>query len=85
MRSVCRARTSCGPPETRNQKFRRLAQSRTNRILTGFPPLAKLAGPAYESTPEERRQIVDMLQKYVDDLKRVFFKEEPRKPSFSFD
>ena len=85
MSDPVRLRPEAGQPETRNDKFRRLAQSRTNRVLAGFPLLHNLVGPAYESTPEERRQIVDTLQKHVDDLKQAFFKEEPRKPSFSFD
>jgi hypothetical protein len=71
--------------ETKNQKFRRLAQDRTNRVLFAIGPLYRLSGPAYESSVEERRRIIETLHNAVDALEEHFFREKARAPYFSFE
>lgn len=50
------------PNETKAQKFVRLANHRINRILKLNKALSALGGAAYESTPEQRKRIGDVLK-----------------------
>ena len=49
------------PNENASQRFVRLANHRVNVILTGLKTLGQLGGSQYESKPEQRKKIEDVL------------------------
>jgi hypothetical protein len=54
-------------------------------VLIALGPLYRLSGPAYESSVEERRRIIETLHNAVDALEEHFFREKSQKLSFSFE
>lgn len=48
--------------ETRNEKFRRLANFRTKRIISDMRSLARLGSDLYERKPEQIRVIAELLE-----------------------
>jgi hypothetical protein len=58
--------------ESPREKFLRLAPPRTDQALGRIRLLGNLASPSYEWTPEEAKQIMDVLFDAVHDLKRKF-------------
>jgi len=58
--------------ETKNQKFLRLAENRYTNAAKSIELLGNLTGYAYESTPEQRQLVVDLLQKNISDLAETY-------------
>ena len=51
--------------ETKAQKFSRLASKRVSKALKAVGNIGNLSGAGYESTPEQRKKIVDALTEAV--------------------
>lgn len=58
--------------ETKADKFRRLANMRVSKVLSGIKNIGNLAGPGYESTIEQRTKIIEALNTAVDDVENKF-------------
>ena len=59
--------------ETKEQKFKRLANYRTNVILDGLRKLGSLSNRNhYEYTEEEIERVFDTIEEAVADTKRLF-------------
>jgi hypothetical protein len=59
--------------ETKEQKFKRLANYRTNVILDGLRKLGSLSNRNhYEYTEEEIERVFDTIEGAVADTKRLF-------------
>lgn len=63
--------------ETKRQKFQRLAEARTNRIIEQLDVLGNLSNTSnYEYTQEEVQKIFQSIEKAVRKVKRQF--DEPK-------
>lgn len=58
--------------ETKGQTFARLGKARMNRVLDGLKGVEKLAGKAYEYTPEQAAKITAALDLGVQRVKDAF-------------
>jgi hypothetical protein len=58
--------------ETKAQIFKRLGAARMNRVLSGLKGVEKLAGKAYEYTPEQSAKILAALDAGVKRVKDAF-------------
>lgn len=54
--------------ESKNDKFLRIALQRMPKVLKGISLLGNLAGSSYESTPEQKKKIVDALVAAVNEV-----------------
>ena len=71
--------------ETKADKFKRLAEQRTTKVLTGLKQLEALSGPAYESTPEQVDEIVNIIIEAANNLKKTFSQPKSKsKVEFKF-
>jgi hypothetical protein len=70
--------------ETKAQKFQRLAKHRTTKALERIRQLKPLTGTAYESTIEQRRQVVDAILKAVTELEVAFSGSKSEAKGFDF-
>lgn len=71
--------------ESKSEKFHRLAEARTNRILDHITSLSKLANMAhYEFSQEDVREIFGAIRKELNSANTVFEKalEKTRKNRF---
>jgi hypothetical protein len=68
--------------ETKNEKFRRLAKARVNKVVKAITNIGKLAASAYEYSPEEAAKVVGALQRAVADVEAKFAKTKPTMESF---
>ena len=71
--------------ESKSEKFNRLAEARTNRILDHITSLSKLANTAhYEFSQEDMREIFGAIRKELNTANAVFEKalEKTRKSRF---
>jgi hypothetical protein len=75
------------PPlgENRNDKFRRLAAKRTQRVLAGLASLGNLSAANYEYSEEEARQVIAALRRGLDEAERRLLRRKPEKPHFAFE
>ena len=62
------------PPkdETKEAKFIRLANQRVGNALKHIGLVANLAGPGYERTAEQEKQITDALEAALQDVRDRF-------------
>lgn len=61
--------------ETKSDKFNRLAEARTNRILDHITSLSKLANTAhYEFSQEDVKEIFSAIRKELNSANTVFEK-----------
>ena len=72
-------------PETRNDKFRRLAEKRMNKVLHGLDQLGNLSGPGYEYSEAEVERIIAALSQGVDEVERRLRRQKPQKSEFAFE
>lgn len=70
--------------ETKNEKFKRLAVSRTMKALLEMDKILNLATGQYESSPEEQAKIVNALRLKVLDIENSFKVQEKKEDTFSF-
>lgn len=70
--------------KSKSEKFRELANKRTNKTLNDIRLIGNLANKTnYEYTDQQARQIISALQKELDSLK-VKFRSGPGKSSDQF-
>ncbi|WP_204121579.1 MULTISPECIES: hypothetical protein [Levilactobacillus] len=74
--------------ETRNEKFRRLAELRLTRIFQTMNLIANLSAPQYTYTPEEINELFGTYQSLGEEGRKYFkgptnFNEMPSKFTFS--
>jgi len=69
--------------ETANQKWRRIARKRIQRVLKGLDGIGKLAIRRTAYSEEEARQIVAALRVHVDDVEAKLIPKT--QTTFSFD
>jgi hypothetical protein len=66
-------------------RFLRLAPKRTTAVLERIRLLSNCAGPGYELTPVEAREIIVTLRGAVDELEHEFNRRLlPRQNTFAF-
>lgn len=72
--------------ETKNERFRRLAEKRVNDLLDKFRLVSNLADRRnYDYTEDQAKQIMRAVENELKDLKQRFQSEETeRQKSFSF-
>lgn len=70
-------------PETKNQRFVRLANSRVGRAVKMIFNIGNLGGPGYESTPEQREKISAALNDAVKGTLARLNKEETKSKGFT--
>ncbi len=71
--------------ETKEEKFKRLAEARMNKALEQFKLIENLASSNYSFTPEQVQKIVVSLQMGVASLERTFQKAlDKRNNKFEF-
>ncbi len=62
------------PGETKEQRFKRLADKRVNAALVKIRLIGNLASSHYEFTPEQVKKINDVLHAAVSDVDKLFQK-----------
>jgi len=70
--------------ETKNEKFKRLRDTRVPKITHALGLLQNLSGSSYESSMKEREELVDTLYDAVDQVAQAFgvdIASEPSPPS----
>jgi len=72
--------------ESKHDKFVRLAESRTNKIIEAFRILGNLSNTiTYEYSQDEVDYIFQEIERELAETKKKFVKQEPEKPvGFSF-
>lgn len=60
------------PGETKEQRFKRLADKRVNAALIKIRLIGNLASSNYECTPEQVKKLVDALHGAVNDVEKLF-------------
>lgn len=55
-------------PESKNDKFLRIALMRMPKVLKSISLVGNLAGSSYESTPEQKEKIVTALKSAVNEV-----------------
>ena len=56
--------------ETKNERFRRLAEKRAQRVLACLSSLGNLSAPSYEYSEEEAGQVIAALRRGLDEAER---------------
>ena len=80
-----KARKAAPENETKSDKFRRLARGRLIAAVGSLEKFPRLIAASYESTPEQREKIVNILQTEVDNIKKAFSAPDSKKVSREFD
>lgn len=70
--------------ETKNQKFVRLAKNRVNQTLDNIRKISNLNAPSYQSSLQERKEIVQALRNAIEELEVIFGGEKSDKKVFTF-
>lgn len=75
---------SNGTPESKADKFRRLATRRVGKALKVISYLVPLANSRqYDYTPEQAETIVKALQERVDRVRKAFISNVPAEDEFT--
>ena len=69
--------------ESKADKFKRLANKRTNNILKQVKNLGNLSTSAYEYTPEQVEKIFGAIQNEIDEARSKFEKTKKVTEEFS--
>jgi hypothetical protein len=72
-------------PETKHERFRRLASGRVQRALDALDQVAKLASSENEYSEKEAIRIVGALRGRLDDIERRLSGKNGDKVRFTFD
>ena len=62
------------PGETKEQRFKRLADKRVNATLLKIRLIGNLASSNYEFTPDQVKKISDTLHGAVNEVDKLFWK-----------
>lgn len=78
-------RTGEGMEETKNERFRRLAQSRGNRLIREIQLLGNLSNTSYYAySPEDVDDLFEPIQNELDRAKETFSPKRRRGGPISF-
>ena len=78
------AQTPSGESESKDAKFRRLANARVNKTLAEIDKIGNLANKStYSYTDEQIEKIFSVLAERVESTKAKFKKEEKTEETFS--
>ena len=58
--------------ESKNDKFKRIAKRRVNRVLNEFRMLGNLKGSNYSSTKEQRNEMLNTIREAFFNLENYF-------------
>jgi hypothetical protein len=72
-------------PETKHERFLRLAPTRVQNALDALDRVAKLAAADNEYSDQEAARIVCALRDRVDEVEARLARKKPQKKVFSFD
>lgn len=71
--------------ESKNEKFKRIARRRVNRILNDFRMLGNLKGGNYSSTKEQRDEMLNTIREALFNLESYFAGDHKKdKVEFNF-
>ena len=70
--------------ETKAQKFERIATRRINEVLDGYRLLSNLTSGGQSSTADQRRELISVLRKGLEELELCMAGEKPDKANFVF-
>ena len=73
------------PGETKEQRFKRVAERRVNIVLKNFRLLCNLKSASYSSTSQQRDKIVSAIRSALGELEAAWAGEKPNKDAFSLD
>jgi hypothetical protein len=76
---------SVEPPETKHERFLRLAPKRVQTALDALERIGKLSLPENEYSGQEADHIVCALRDRVDEVEARLARRKPQKKMFSFD
>lgn len=69
--------------ENKKQNFKRIAESRTNKIINMIHLLGNLSNTSfYEYSDEQIEAVFDAIQKELDETRKTFEKEKGKKKWF---
>jgi hypothetical protein len=81
--------------ETKNERFRRLAEKRAQRVLSCLASLGNLSAANYEYSEEEAGQVIAALPhgsspwakgpRGLDEAEQRLLRQKPEKPHFAFE
>ena len=72
-------------PETKHERFLRIAPGRVQRAIEALKLVGDLAGPKYEYTEDEAFKAVFALRAHLEEVEKRLSREKPKKYVFSFD
>lgn len=71
--------------ESKNDKFKRIARRRVNRVLNEFRMLSNLKGSNYSSTKEQRNEMLNTIREAFFNLENYFAGDHKKeKMEFNF-
>ena len=70
--------------ETKRDRFLRLGEARTNKILHGLDQIGNLSAASYEYGAAEVERIIAALRARVDEVERRLRRRKPEKVEFAF-
>ena len=70
--------------ESKADRFTRVVTPRINKAVKAIRVIGYCSGSTYEFTPEQVKQIVQVLFKSVDNLEANFSKKADKQDSFDF-
>ena len=70
---------NAGAQETKEQKFKRLAEPRVNNAVKKITLIGNLAGSGYEFSVEQSEKIFALLRSTVDEIEQKFQKSLNRR------
>ena len=85
MPEVAIARVGGDPPETKHERFLRLAPRRVQAALDALDRIGRLSLPENEYSEAEAAHIVCALRSRLDEVERKLGRKKPEKRVFSFD
>ena len=71
--------------ETKRERFLRLGEARTNKVLHGLDQLGNLSAASYEYGEAEMEGMMTAIRARVDEVERRLRRRKPEKVEFAFE
>ena len=71
--------------ESKNDRFRRLAQKRVQKVLDALDQISHLSAAKYEYGEWEAACIVEALREKLEEVERKLNRQKPAKKKFAFE
>ena len=71
-------------PNDKRERFRRVAEKRTNKAIYALRSLKACAGNGYDYSEAERDQLIKAVREAVKDLETAFFERGRETTEFKF-